>query len=86
MSIEVMKQALEALDVANSCVDGYYIPKGKTHLPEVEKAITSLRQAIAAEQTQEQMFDLMTFGMSLSKDGKRIDPREVYGIKGESDV
>jgi hypothetical protein len=46
MSIEAMKQALEALEVANSCVDGYYIPKGKTQLPEVESAITALRQAI----------------------------------------
>ena len=49
--IDAMKQGLGALEVASSCVDGYYIPKGKTHLPEVEKAITSLKQAIAeAEQ------------------------------------
>jgi hypothetical protein len=53
MSIEVMKQSLEALEVANSCVDGYYIPTGKTQLPEVESAITALRQAIEqAEQPQ----------------------------------
>ena len=53
MSITAMKQALEALEVASSCVDGYYIPKGKTHLPEVEKAITSLKQAIAEAEKRE---------------------------------
>jgi hypothetical protein len=49
MSIEAMKQALEALEVANSCIDGYYLPKEKAWLPEIEEAITSLRQAIANE-------------------------------------
>ena len=47
--IEALKQALEALEVANSCIDGYYIPKGKTHLPEVEKAITAIREALAEQ-------------------------------------
>jgi hypothetical protein len=40
---------LEALEVANSCVDGYYIPKGKTHLPEIELAITAIKEALANE-------------------------------------
>ena len=44
--IETMKQALEALEVANTCIDGYYLPKEKAWLPEIEQAITSLRQAI----------------------------------------
>ena len=44
---EALKLALEALEVANSCVDGYYIPKGKTQLPEVESAITAIREALA---------------------------------------
>jgi len=44
---EVLKLALEALEVANSCVDGYYIPKGKTHLPEIELAITAIKKALA---------------------------------------
>jgi hypothetical protein len=44
---EVLKLALEALEVANSCVDGYYIPKGKTHLPEIELAITAIKEALA---------------------------------------
>ena len=44
---EALKLALEALEVANSCVDGYYIPKGKTHLPEIEKAIIAIKEALA---------------------------------------
>ena len=44
---EALKLALEALEVANSCVDGYYIPKGKTHLPEIELAITAIKAALA---------------------------------------
>ena len=43
---EALKLALEALEVANSCVDGYYIPKGKTHLPEIELAITAIKEAL----------------------------------------
>ena len=35
--------------MANSCVDGYYIPKGKTHLPEIELAITAIKEALANE-------------------------------------
>jgi hypothetical protein len=49
MSKEALKMALEALEVANSCVDGYYIPKGKTHLPEIELAITAIKEALANE-------------------------------------
>ena len=47
MTKEALKLALEALEVANSCVDGYYIPKGKTHLPEIELAITAIKAALA---------------------------------------
>ena len=46
---EALRLALEALEVANSCVDGYYIPKGKTHLPEIEEAITAIKEALANE-------------------------------------
>ena len=49
MTKEALKLALEALEVANSCVDGYYIPKGKTHLPEIEQAITAIKEALANE-------------------------------------
>jgi hypothetical protein len=44
---EALKLALDALEVANSCADGYYIPKGKTHLPEIELAITAIKEALA---------------------------------------
>ena len=44
---EALKLALEALEVANSCIDGYYIPKGKTHLPKIEKAIIAIKEALA---------------------------------------
>ena len=47
---KALKLALEALEVANSCVDGYYIPKGKTHLPEVEEAIIAIKEALAQPQ------------------------------------
>ena len=47
MTKEALKLALEALEVANSCVDGYYIPKGKTHLPEIKLAITAIKEALA---------------------------------------
>lgn len=43
----IFEMALEALEVASSCIDGYYIPKGKTHLPEVEQAITAIKEALA---------------------------------------
>lgn len=44
---EALKLALEALEVVSSCIDGYYITKGKTHLPEVEKAIIAIKEALA---------------------------------------
>jgi hypothetical protein len=47
---EALKLGLEALEVANSCVDGYYIPKGKTHLPEIELAITAIKEALAEQE------------------------------------
>ena len=46
---EALKLALEALEVANSCVDGYYIPKGKTHLSEIELAIIAIKEALVNE-------------------------------------
>jgi hypothetical protein len=49
MTKEALNLALEALEVANSCVDGYYIPKGKTHLPEIELAIIAIKEALANE-------------------------------------
>ena len=53
MTIEKMKQWLEALEVVNSCIDDYYLPKEKAWLPEIEQAIASLRQAISEAEGQE---------------------------------
>lgn len=41
-----LRQAREALEIANSCVDGYYMEKGKTQLPEVESAIAAIDEAL----------------------------------------
>jgi hypothetical protein len=46
----IVEQGLEALDVAASCIDGYYVPRGKTTLPEIEKAQNALRAALAQQQ------------------------------------
>ena len=54
---EALKLALEALEVANSCVDGYYIPKGKTHLPEIELAITAIKEALAQQEQEPVAYD-----------------------------
>ena len=55
------QQALEALEVATNCLDGYYIPRGKTTLPEIEDAITALKAALA-EPVQEPVKQCMAHG------------------------
>ena len=45
----IVQQALEALDAATSCIDGYYVPRGKTTLPEIEEAQKALRAALAQQ-------------------------------------
>jgi hypothetical protein len=45
---EALDLALEALEVANSLIDGYYLPKEKAWLPEIEEAITAIKQARSA--------------------------------------
>ena len=63
---ETLKLALEALEVANSCVDGYYIPKEKTHLPEIELAITAIKEALAEQEQVEWGVDWGPDGNSVS--------------------
>ncbi len=46
---EALKLALEALEVANSLVDSYYLPKEKAWLPEIEEAITAIKAALEAK-------------------------------------
>jgi hypothetical protein len=72
MSIEAMKQALEALENAISDDKPYNILKSK-------EAINALRQAIAEAENQQQIAeDFIKYGASWSKGGKRIDPSEIY--------
>ncbi len=44
-----LRLALEALEVANSLVDGYYLPKEKAWMPEIEEAITAIKAALEAK-------------------------------------
>ena len=43
---KALRLALEALEVANSLVDGYYLPKEKAWMPEIEEAITAIKAAL----------------------------------------
>jgi hypothetical protein len=67
MTKEALNLALEALEVANSCVDGYYIPKGKAHLPEIELAITAIKEALAQPEQ-----DLVEWGVDWGPDGNSV--------------
>ena len=44
-----LRLALEALEVANSLVDSYYLPKEKAWMPEIEEAITAIKAALEAK-------------------------------------
>ena len=46
---EALRIAMEALEVANSLVDGYYLEKGKAWMPEIEEAITAIKSALEAK-------------------------------------
>jgi hypothetical protein len=46
---EALRIAMEALEVANSLVDGYYLEKGKAWLPEIEEAIAAIKVALEAK-------------------------------------
>jgi hypothetical protein len=50
MSKEAMTLALEALQVSVSCTDMYYVPLGKSMIPEVEEAIKALEEALAKQE------------------------------------
>ena len=49
MTQEALKLALEALEISVSCTDMYYVPIGKSMIPEVEEAITAIKEALAQE-------------------------------------
>ena len=46
---KALRLALEALEVANSLVDSYYLPKEKAWMPEIEEAITAIKAALEAK-------------------------------------
>ena len=46
---EALRLALEALEVANSLVDSYYLPKEKAWMPEIEEDITAIKAALEAK-------------------------------------
>ena len=50
MSKEAMTLALEALQVSVSCTDMYYVPLGKSMIPEVEEAIKALEEVLAKQE------------------------------------
>ena len=49
---ELMQQALDALEIASSCLDRYYVPRGAATLPEIEAATAALEVALAQPERQ----------------------------------
>lgn len=43
---DVLKLALEALEISVSCTDPYYVPTGKSMIPEVEEAISAIKEVL----------------------------------------
>ena len=72
MTKEALTLALEALEVANSCVDGYYIPKGKTHLPEIELAITAIKEALANEALEKMAENAIELGLDYEPEQPKV--------------
>lgn len=70
----MIKQAAIDLIVA---LKGYTLPK------QAEYAYNHLCKAITEEEAQEQMSDLVVFGESWSKNGKRIPLNEIYKDYGK---
>jgi len=81
MSIEAMEMALEALEISASCVDPYYVPVGKSMIPEAEKAVSTLRQAICqAEKEQAEFQDFVEKVKDVEKKACEIINREWVGL------
>jgi hypothetical protein len=72
MSIEAMKQALEAFDAP-------ILADEHEQAMRLTKACDALRQAIEQAENQQQIAeDFIKYGASWSKGGKRIAPSEIY--------
>jgi hypothetical protein len=85
---EALTLALEALEVANSCVDGYYIPKGKTQLPEVKEAITAIKEALAQPEQKPKAWKHFTKPLErrlehlqLKEHQNSFDKHEIFALK-----
>jgi hypothetical protein len=59
---EALLIALEALEVANSLVDAYYLPKEKAWLPEIEEAITAIKAVQEAKDEPVGYFSVNDYG------------------------
>jgi len=46
---QTLRLALEALEVANSLVDDYYLPKEKALMPEIDQAITAIEARLSPQ-------------------------------------
>jgi hypothetical protein len=72
------------LEVANSLIDGYYLPKEKAWLPEIEEAITAIRQARALDKKAENARELgLDYGpvwdnLPSNKDVEAADGTKLY--------
>ena len=81
MTKEALKLALEALEVANSCVDGYYIPKGKTHLPEIELASIAIKEALANEALDKMAENARELGLDYEPEQDWIERERAVGYR-----
>jgi len=73
---EALRLALEALEVANSLVDDYYLPKEKALMPEIEEAITAIKAALEVPEEKyiygTPLLDAMTGRNHTPEDVKKI--------------
>jgi hypothetical protein len=77
---EALRLALEALEVANSLVDCYYLPKEKAWLPEIEEAITAIKAALEAKDEPDHSDELTIAYMSGLHRGKEVAQRTWVGL------
>tara|TARA_R110000868_G_scaffold376148_5_gene640951 strand:- start:8112 stop:8579 length:468 start_codon:yes stop_codon:yes gene_type:complete len=76
---EAMRLALDALEICSGCIDGYYIPLGKSMLPEVEKATTALEEALA--DNSEDKINMVTEQDEIIKELEFLSDKQLYEIR-----
>jgi hypothetical protein len=82
---ETLRLALEALEVANSLVDDYYLPKEKALMPEIEEAITAIKAALEAKDEPDHSDELTIAYMSGLHRGKEVAQRTWVGLTPEEE-